>query len=364
MKKQHAGPIIALVIFLFSNLLAFAQTPAATAVSIKKGAFYINGKLTYKGRTWEGNKIEGLLMNSRMVQGVFDDLNPETVNNFIYPDIKKWDANRNTDEFVAAMETWYQHGLLSFTLNLQGGSPVGYGNHNWVNSTFDEKGNLRPAYMDRLVRILNKADELAMVVILGYFYFGQDQFLENERAIINAADNITDWIIDKGYRNILVEVNNECNVKKYDHAILKEDRIHELIATVQKNSKGKLLVGTSYGGGFVPLSNVVKISDFILIHGNGVHEPKGIRELVRKTKQVDGFANQPILFNEDDHFDFHADDYNFKAAVELYTSWGYFDYRMDGESFEDGYQSVPVDWGINSPRKKAFFAKLKEITGF
>ena len=124
------------------------------------------------------------------------------------------------------------------------------------------------------------------------------------------------------------------------------------------------MVGTSYGGGFVPLSNVVKISDFILIHGNGVNEPQGIRELVRKTKEVDGFENQPILFNEDDHFDFDTDDYNFKAAVELYTSWGYFDYRMDGESFEDGYQSVPVDWGINSPRKKAFFTKLEEITGF
>ena len=223
-----------LVIILFSNLLAFAQTPRATEVSIKKGEFYINGELTYKDRYWEGNKIEGLLMNSRMVQGIFDDLNPETVKNFYYPDTKKWDADRNTNEFVAAMETWYQHGLLSFTLNLQGGSPVGYGNHNWVNSTFDEKGNLRPAYMDRLVRILNKADELGMVVILGYFYFGQDQFLEDEQAIVNATDNITQWLVDKGYRNILVEVNNECNIKKYDHAILKEDRIHELITRVQQ----------------------------------------------------------------------------------------------------------------------------------
>ncbi len=35
---------------------------------------------------------------------------------------------------------------------------------------------------------------------------------------------------------------------------------------------------------------------------------------------------------------------------------------MKDEHFEDGYQSVPVDWGIHSARKKAFFAKLKEIT--
>ena len=36
---------------------------------------------------------------------------------------------------------------------------------------------------------------------------------------------------------------------------------------------------------------------------------------------------------------------------------------MEGEKFDDGYQSVPTNWGISSPRKKAFFERLKEITG-
>ena len=38
-----------------------------TVVAIKGNQFYINGKPTYEGRSWQGNKIEGLLMNSRMV---------------------------------------------------------------------------------------------------------------------------------------------------------------------------------------------------------------------------------------------------------------------------------------------------------
>lgn len=42
---------------------------------------------------------------------------------------------------------------------------------------------------------------------------------------------------------------------------------------------------------------------------------------------------------------------------------GYFDYRMKGEGFDDGYQSVPVNWNISSERKKAFFRLLSEITG-
>jgi hypothetical protein len=51
------------------------------------------------------------------------------------------------------------------------------------------------------------------------------------------------------------------------------------------------------------------------------------------------------------------------AAIEKYVSWGYFDYRRKGEGFDHGYQSVPVNWSISSPRKKAFFQRLLEITG-
>jgi hypothetical protein len=70
----------------------------------------------------------------------------------------------------------------------------------------------------------------------------------------------------------------------------------------------------------------------------------------------------PILFNEDDHFDFDKRDNNFTAAIGEYASSGYFDFRMPGEAFDDGYQSIPVNWQISSPRKRAFFAKLREIT--
>jgi len=36
---------------------------------------------------------------------------------------------------------------------------------------------------------------------------------------------------------------------------------------------------------------------------------------------------------------------------------------MKGEGFAEGYQSVPVNWGISSDRKKGFFQLLREITG-
>lgn len=360
-KLLSAGLIF---VFIISQV-SCSDSKMKTVVAIVGNQIYINGELTYKGRQWKGNNIEGLLFNSRMVQGTFDDLNPETRNTFIYPDTKVWNANRNTDEFVAAMSEWRSYGLLAITLNMQGGSPMGYGNQRgWINSAFDKTGNLVPDYMNRLERILNKADELGMVVILGYFYFGQDQLLQNEEAVVRAVDFISNWILDKGYRNILVEINNECNIQ-YDHEILQPQRVHKLIERVQSIQKdgNHLLVSTSYGGEFVPLPNVVKTADYILLHGNGVKNSSDITKLIEDTRKVDGYKPIPIIFNEDDHFNFESDTSNFVTAVRAYSSWGYFDYRMNGEGFADGYQSVPVDWGINSERKKGFFKKLKEIVG-
>lgn len=342
---------------------ASAAPARKTSVSIVGDEFYINGKPTYESRRWNGQKIQGLLMNSRMVQGIFHDRNSNTVQRWAYPDTGKWDAERNTREFLAAMPEWRRHGLLAFTINLQGGSPEGYSKEQpWLNSSIEADGSLRPDYMRRLERILNKADELGMVAILGYFYFGQDQRLTNEAAVVRATDNATDWLFQRGYRNVLVEINNECNVR-YDHEILQPRRVHELIERVRNTTRGnrRLYVGTSYGGGTIPFENVVRTSDFLLIHGNGVSDPKKIAEMVRKTRAVSGYSPKPILFNEDDHFDFDKPMNNFVAAISEYASWGYFDPGKN--NYNDGYQSPPVRWDINTERKQGFFKLLSEIAG-
>ncbi len=340
-------------------LAFFCLSAHATTVTITNDQFCINGRPTYAGRVWKGQQIQGLLFNSRMVQGIFDDLNPETRSRWVYPDTGRWDADRNTREFIAAMPEWRRHGLLAFTLNLQGGSPQGYSKAQpWHNSAFIETGDLRPEYMSRAAKILDRADELGMVVILGLFYFGQDQRLHDEAAVVRGVDNAVEWILKRGYRHILIEVDNECNVRAYDHAILKPDRVHELIARVKRRG---LLTGTSYGGGAVPRENVVRASDFLLMHGNGVKNPARIAEMVRQARQVPGYRPMPILFNEDDHFDFDKPQNNFLAAASEYASWGYFD--PGASNYRDGYQCPPVNWGLNTDRKRAFFSLVKEITG-
>ncbi|MDZ4288879.1 MAG: hypothetical protein U0984_13015 [Prosthecobacter sp.] len=350
-----------LVLTILLTHVALGQT----IVTISGEDFHINGKPTYAGRTWKGHRIEGLLLNSRMVQGIFDDDNPQTIPRWAYPDAKPWDAERNTREFLAAMPEWRRHGLLAITLNLQGGSPEGYSkNQPWHNSAIKADGSLEAAFLARLERIIRKADELGMAVILGYFYFGQDQRLKDESAVVRAVDDATRWVLSNGWRNVMIEINNEANVR-YDHAILKPDRVHELIERVKgvRQDGRRLLVSTSYGGGGVPGKKVIAAADFLLIHGNGVKGPDAMRQFIGKVKAARGDRVIPIVVNEDDHFDFDQPDNNFTAAVAEHVSWGYFDFRKTGEGFDEGYQSVPVNWGISSARKKGFFDLLKGITG-
>ena len=371
-----------------------------TRVAIEGDRWLINGRPTYVGREYRGWKIEGLLLNSRMVQSILDDENELTRVLWRYPDTGVWDAERNTAEFVEAMPEWQAHGLLGFTVNLQGGSPLGYyrpvafreklrslgisaqderiwaglpaeESQPWHNSAFDAQGRLKQSYLGRLSRILDRADSLGMVVVLGLFYFGQDERLRDERAVRRAVDEACGWVLEQGYANVVIEVNNECNVPRYDHDIMRPDRIHELIEQVSGITAGgeRLLAGTSYGGGRVPDDAVVKVSDFLLMHGNGVSGPPRIAQMVDEARALSSYRPMPILFNEDDHFDFDRPRNNFTSALSRYAGWGYFDPgegaggRAAFGNYLDGYQNPPVNWRINTPRKRAFFGLLRDVTG-
>lgn len=365
----------AAVAWLLSPEPAHAAAPPVrqTLVTLVGDAFHINGRPTYQGRTWNGHRIEGLLMNARLVQGIFDDLNPETVSRWAYPDTGRWDADRNTREFIAAMPEWRRHGLLCAVVNLQGGSPEGYSRDQpWHNSALRSDGSLRPDYLARLERILDRADDLGMAVMLGIFYFGQDQRLDDDEAVKRAVENTIDWVVARGYRHVLIEIANECDNAAYDRDLIKAPRVHELIQLAQERSARlghRLPVSVSYNGGSIPRPNVVRLADYLLLHGNGVRDPARMADMIRTVRAMPEYRGQPIVNNEDDrpwrdeHQGWGHSGNNFVACVTNRTSWGYFDFRQPGEAFNEGFQSIPVDWQIRSDRKRAFFRLLAEITG-
>ena len=340
-----------------------------TLVSIAGDRFLIDGKPTYEGRRWNGRSIEGLLFNSRMANAIINDENPATRGVWSYVD-QAFTPERNTREFIAALPQYYAHGLRAVSINLQGGSPQGYSwNQPWQTSGFLPSGAVKADYLQRLDEVIGACDRTGMIIILGLFYWKQSQILSDEAAVRNAVSNVVDWLVGRRARNVLLEIGNEVDLA-YAHPIIEPARCHELIRLAQERSagrlntpQGRLLVSTSLVHAPRFGDNLMEVCDFLLLHGNRAHHPDTIRLQVLRNRTASAYRGQPIIYNEDDHFDFDKADNNMIAAIGEGASGGYFDYRETRERFEDGFQSLPVDWAISSTRKRSFFGLLKEITG-
>lgn len=352
-----------------------------TKLTIDGEKFLIDGKPIHEGRIYKGKPVEGLLFNCRMVQAIFDDENPDTAGQWAYPDTGKWDAERNVSEFIAMLPEYLAHGCTAVTVNLQGGMPITKTEHvqPWMNSAIDPQGVLKPQYMDRLLRILKAADKIGMVVIVGLYYFGQDKYMASEDAIKRGVVGVSQWLLNTGLQNILVEINNESDIPHYSHPILMPDRVHELIELAKSvNYKGRtLLVSTSFAGGAyhmrhngvldhsdmdglnkgLPTEKALAASDFALIHTNE-HGTANTKEVVMRTRALEAYKARPmpVVINEDS-----VAVSNLFAAAEVYAPWGYYD--QGNNNYQDGYQAPPVNWAINTYEKKKFFDGVAEITG-
>jgi hypothetical protein len=348
-----------------------------TTIAIDGEDFRINGKLTYPGRRFDGHRVEGLLMNSRMVQAIFDDECPETRCAWVYPDTSTWDPERNVREFCAALPEYYRHGLLGITVGLQGGgaiytSPI---YEHYVNTAFRPDGSLKPSYLDRLLRVIQAADAIGMVVIVNYFYWRQERF-DNDAAVVRATETITQWLLATGYRNLLVDVKNE--IMEGD-GLTKSRGVGRLVDIAKAQTLGgrRLLVGTSTH----PFNNLAggdwtEKVDFLMPHGNDAFPDQWRKEL-RHIRETEYFRRnpRPICCTDDS-----VDVRNLNVCLEEHCSWGYYDQgygcaqkqakhdwtmhpREKDLASLSGFQTIPVNWSINTDHKRAFFGRVKQITG-
>jgi hypothetical protein len=247
-----------------------------TRVSIRNGQWHINDRVTY-----EGSRAEGLLMNVRMVNSVFEDRRRDD-----------FDAEANTDRFLARVPDYAAHGVLAFTICLQGGMP---GYEGALNSAFAPDGSLRDSYLRRVRRVIEACDRQGLVVILGCFYQRQDQVLKDEAAVRRGLLDVVDWIDRSGFQNVVLEVSNEFDHGGFDHSILRsvEGQLR-LIRSVKKTDPDLLVSTSGLGHGRYP-AQLAEAADFLLIHFNGTKVediPDRIAALAKHGK--------PIVCNEDD----------------------------------------------------------------
>ncbi|NVM02292.1 MAG: hypothetical protein HWN67_08140, partial [Candidatus Helarchaeota archaeon] len=209
--------IVVLILFFMkiypedNSLEHLTSSKLKTQIAIEDGKWYLNGKIIYPGA-----KAEGLLMNVRMVNSIFEDLNN-----------KQFDTDRNLNNFISKIPDYVEYGIRAFTICLQGGNP---GYEGAVNSAFNPDGSLRESYLERAERVIRVCDKLGVSVILGCYYQRQDQILEDDNAVRNGVINVVNWIKESGFKNVLLEIANEYRHGGFDHNILKNPKgVAELI---------------------------------------------------------------------------------------------------------------------------------------
>ncbi len=299
-----------------------------THVSIVGNQWRINGTVTYPG-----TKAEGLLMNVRMVNCVFEDLKRPN-----------FDPEKNTDEFIAEVPDYVAHGVRAFTVNLQGGMP---GYEGAVNSAFNSDGTLRQSYLRRVRRVITACDEQGVVVILGCFYQRQDQVLKDENAVRAGLVNAVRWVKACGFTNVVLEVANEFGHSGFDHALLRTPEGQVELIRLAKQTAPHLLVSTSALGHGRQHEPVAAAGDFLLVHFNSV----SLREIPDRLAALKHFG-KPIVCNED-----AKEGEQGASAAELCVangaSWGLM-LQKTNQHFPFSFKGAADD--------PLVYAKLKELT--
>ena len=365
---------------------------ASTTVSVDGTRFAINGQPTYRGR----GPAEGLLFNIRTVNATFDDTlgavrwwdddGSQAGNG--YAGYGAWrspqSAEENTARYVRALPAYRAHGILAVNLNVQGGHPlngkpwIGEGRGSagarpnghrdyYHNSGFLPDGSLDPDYAARLRTVIEACDRLGMVVILQLFYFGQDTVFSHEGQIERAVDCAVDWICERGYRNVILEIANETMAGHYHHEILKPSRTAELIARARRRGAAVhdrvLLVTTSEAALLNPrqwtpaeIDTVLQACDVIVIHGGDNVETGRVgdaSDLVAKVELIRArpwfqHAPRPILSNEA-----HGAAC-FEALLARGVSFG-----LHSIVFQTMF---PPRWGVWENETSWFFERVRTLT--
>lgn len=305
----------------------------ATVVSIKGDKWFLNDKIIN-----EGSPAEGLLMNVRMINSVFEDKGDK-----LPAEHKDFDPEKNTDRFISEIPAYVASGVNGFTIGLQGGMP---GYEGAVNSAFNSDGTLQPEYMKRVERVIRAVDNSKVVVILSCFYQRQHSHfaaLNRQEDIRNALSNTVEWIRENKFRNVVLEVSNEYRHGGYrkwkEGRWLISTRGQVELISLAKSLDPSLLVSTSGMGDGRLVDSLAAAVDFITIHFNTTSlENYGAR--INALKET----GKPIICNEDDKID-KAGAAALMLSVANGCGWGFMHHEQN-QDIPFRYEGVKDDTAV------------------
>ena len=325
-----------------------------TKVGIKGRMFYINGVPTYSDIPGSNPKSHGLIWNSRVIQGIFDD--NEGLEHLKKVSGADFDPEKNTDDLIASLPEWYAYGLRAITVGLQGGWAVDQFEISEVdNNAFTPDGlSIRPDYAKRLDRLIRAADEVGMLVIVNYLYWAQANRFKDGIAVRNSVLTASRFLRDNGYTNVLVDLANEYNIHLFKHPIINTEEGQAALIDLAKREAGGIYIGSSSVGlrgvhSYMAISaEVAEVSDFILIHVNGQTRTDAYKNMRNPCPAIT--IDKPVVCNEANPCFTRVD-----AALEAGASWGYYNNYTK--------QIIPARYGVLNGEDLFFARRIARAVG-
>jgi hypothetical protein len=319
-------------------LLAGCTRPTKTVVSVRGEKWYFNDKILN-----EDSPAEGLLMNVRMVNSVFEERGDKMPSEF-----KGFDAEKNTDEFISGIPEYVASGVNCFTICLQGGAP---GYEGSVNTAYDPDGSLRKEYMDRVTRVIKAADENNAAIILTCFYQRQHSHfsaLTGKDAIKTALVNTVNWIKKNKFRNVIFEVSNEYRHGGYrnwnDGKWIASTKGQVELMQLAKSVYPELLIGTSGMGDARLVDSLAMTADYITIHFNST----SLEDYAQKIKDMKRWG-KPVICNEDDKLAAAGASACLLSVING-CGWGFMHSRKN-QTIPFGFEGISDDSAVYSMMK-------------
>ena len=291
-------------------LVCSSSNPKLLAIEIATGTmlgprynaerFYIRSpsktkwQLTYSGSRYR-RQARGRLMTLRLNQSLFDNE---------WFDEKRLDCVSNTKRVIAALDFYKAHGVLAIIANLQA-EDISYGegadeiliecgkDKMSLISAFTADGSLKISWMSRLESLLLATSQRGMVVGLTYFHSAQDEIFNGPEAIVSATNNITDWLVEKNFRNVVINVADEWDLGggTWNHARFIPENIDRLVEIIRERfnrADYALPIGASSSRKMSYPDSLAHLCDLVLLHGNGRTPSEKLSHLrqIRSTGRV------------------------------------------------------------------------------
>ena len=330
-------------------------------IKIINGKFYINGVITNRSGSLSEGKLIGVYTD---VCGFFDG--------------SVTDISKNKREFIENLIVWQKSGVNLISVGLQSPNPFDEyykkareqdksKNITFKSSALKSDGSLDFDYLKNAEEIIKSAYNSGLAVLVNILSSSCEDIFEDEFALLNGILNAADWLSEKKFTNVLVNITDVSHTF-YKSSVLNNGRIINVLKSVRERVKNKLILGMgikSFSGiSDKNIAEYIKLSDFIPLYSNSavtshnnntkkmLENTYFFREQMNKTN-----IDVPIIMAKGDDLSEQYNSYgknNLLEALENNISWCYYD--------KDGFVILPVNWKKNSSsEKKRFFEIVENI---